>query len=186
MLIIFLLCAFRSGTDRYYLKKARGQKADGKDILFYLKLKNIPSLVAFYFNYWLRRFIVALLCFLPFVSVVLYLFYYVNKGRASLFISQALFFSALIFAANGIFYFFRFNSFLFLSRYCFSSGSFTSLRKLFDFSFCKLEGRRGVVLRKKLSFIGWFLSCFLVFPVAFVRSYYMETMASLANELMQD
>ena len=186
MLIIFLLCAFRSGTDRYYLKKARGQKADGKDILFYLRLKNIPSLLAFYFNYWLRRLLVVLLCFFPFASVMLYLFYYINKGRASLPVSQALFFSALVFAVNGVFYFFRFNSFLFLSRYCFSSGAFSSLKKLFDFSFYRLEGRRGVVLRKKFSFIGWFLSCFFVFPVAFVRSYYMETMAKLANELMQD
>ena len=186
MLIIFLLCAFRSGTDRYYLKKARGQKADGKDILFYLRLKNIPSLLAFYFIFWLRRLLIALLCFLPLALVMLYLFYYINKGRASLSVAQALLFSALVFAVNGIFYFFRFNSFLFLSRYCFSSGNFSSLRRLFDFSFERLEGRRGVVLRKKLGFIGWFLSCFLVFPVAFVRSYYMETMARLADELMQD
>lgn len=186
MLIIFLLCAFRSGTDRYYMKKTRGERVDGKDILFYFSPKNIPSLVLFYLNYWLRRLLIALFCFLPFAAVMLYLFYYVNRGRASLFVSQALLFSALVFAVNGVFYFFRFNSFLFLARYCFSSGAYDSVGKLFDLCYRKLEGKRGAVFRKKLGFAGWFLSCLLVFPVVFVRSYYMETMAKLANKLMTD
>ncbi len=186
MLVIFILCAFRSGTDRYYLKKARGEEVKGKELLYYLMPKNIPSLVAFYFGYWLRRILIALLCFFPSLVVLLYLFYYVNQREASLLVSAVLFFAALVFAVNGIFYFFRFSSFLFLSRYCFSSGAFTCLGKLFDFSYRQLEGKRGVVLRKKLGFVGWFLSCVLVFPVFFVRSYYMESMAKLANELMTD
>lgn len=186
MFVIFILCAFRSGADRYYLKKAKGEKSEGKDVFFYFRPKNIPSLAVFYLNYWLRRLLIAVLCFFPFVAAILYLFYYINQGRASLFVSGALLVSALAFAVNGIFFFYRLSSFLFLARYCFSSGSFINFRKLFDFSYCRLEGKRGIVLRKKLGFIGWFISCIFIFPVAFVRSYYMETMAKLANELMSD
>lgn len=186
MLVILILCAFRSGTDRYYLKKAKGEKTEGKDILFYFRPKNIPSLAVFYFNYWLRRVLIALLCFFPFIAVMLYLFYYINQGRASLLVSGALLFSALAFAVNGIFFFYRFSSFLFLARYCFCSGNFSNFRKLFDFSCRRLEGKRGIVLRKKLGFIGWFISCIFIFPVAFVRSYYMEALAKLASELMAD
>lgn len=184
MLLIFLLCAFRSGTDRYYLKKALGESVRGRDVLFYFRPENVPSLVRFYLCLWARRLVNLLLCFFPALLTLSGLFYYVLYGRASLRVSMLLFFSVLLLCANGFVYYLRLNSFLFLARYCFASGGFSKSRELFGFSYRRLEGKRGEVLRKKLGFAPWLLFCVLVFPVSFVRSYYMEEMAELASDLM--
>ena len=186
MIIIFLLCAFRSGTDRYYLKKVRGEKVRGKEILFYFKPRNSLRLIAFYLNFWLRKLILLLLCFAPFVLVSVYLVFYLENSDASAKVSLIVFFSAIVFAVNGIYFFIRLNSFLFLSRYYFASDKYVSFRQLFNYSYLHLEGKRRMLLRKRIGFIGWFASCVFVFPVAFVRSYYMEALADFASDLIED
>lgn len=186
MIIIFLLCAFRSGTDRYYLKKVRGDIVKGKEILFYFKPKNSLRLVIFYLNFWLRKLILLLLCFSPVILVSVYLVFYLENSDASAKVSLIIFFLAIVFAVNGIYFFVRLNSFLFLSRYYFASDKYITFRQLFDYSYLHLEGERRALLRKRLGFIGWFASCILVFPVAFVRSYYMETLADFAADLIED
>ena len=184
MLIILLLCAFRSGTDRYYLKKALGENVRGREVFFYLKPRNIFSLFRFYLGSWARRLAVIALCFLPCLAVTLSLVYYISYGRASLTVCTVLFFAVLVFAFNGFVYFFRFNSFFFLARFCFASGQFTSVKEIFSFSYKQIEGRRSQVLMKRLGFIPWFLSCVLVFPAFFVRAYYRESMTEFAAGLM--
>lgn len=184
MLIIFLLCAFRSGTDRYYLKKAHGERVRGREILFYFRPKNVPSLIGFYSALWLRRLVNGLLCFLPPVLSAVWLFYYAGYGRASLTVSTVMFFAVIVLSVNGLIYYLRLNSFLFLARYCFASGNFGSTRELFKASYSRIEGKRGEVLLRRMGFVPWLLSCVLVFPVSFVRSYYMEEMAELASDLM--
>lgn len=184
VLLIFFLCAFRSGTDRYYLKKVTGESVKGKEVFFYFRPKNSLSLILFYINYWLRRMGVLLLCFLPFSLVTLFLFRYLQKNNASMTVSMILLFSAIALAVNGAYYFFRLNSFLFPARYCFASGRYDSFRQLFNSSYRCMEGNAGSVFRKKLSFTGWFLLCFTVFPAVFVRNYYMEEMAEFASDLI--
>lgn len=186
MIIICLLCAFRSGTDRYYYNKSQGLKVGGRDILFYLRWKNILPLLCFYVNYWLRKLLLVFLCFLPAVLSFLALFVQLEKNDASLKVSMVLFFGGIILLCNGLFFFIRLNSFLFLSRYYFVSDKYSGFRELFDFSYRKIAKERGRVLRKRLGFIGWFLSCLLVFPAVFVRCYYRESMAALARDIIDN
>lgn len=186
MIIIFLYYAFRSGRDRYYLKKAGGEAVEGKELLYYFRPANSISLLAFYLNLWLRRLLIILLCFFPCVVCVLPFAVRLNGGNASLKVSVVLMFFAAVFFVNGACFFVRLNSFFFLARYYFASGSYSSLYKLFSLSYKKLKGKRAQVLKKRLSFMGWFLSCILIFPSAFVRSYYSESMARLAKELIED
>ena len=181
MILLILFCAFRSGADRFYLKRSAGFRAGGSDVFFYFKPRRLLILTAFYFNYYIRKLLVIAFCFLPFgVNVV-----FLNGLLSSEAPSKALVFVAAAFFVNGFIFFFRFNSFFFLARYCFATGNYKSFRQLFYFSVRGMTGRRGEVFRKKLSFIPWFFSCVFLLPISFVRSYYNQTMADLAADLMK-
>lgn len=185
MLLLILFCAFRSGSDRFYLKRAAGFKAGGKDVFFYFKSKRLFTLIAFYLNFYLRKLLVIAFCFFPFLVTVLFLNRLLAGSVASKGLTWVLIAVSATFFVNGLVFFFRFNSFFFLARYYFVSGGYKTFRQLFSFSFKQMAGRRGEVFRKRLSFVPWFFSCILLLPISFVRSYYNQSMADLAAYLME-
>ncbi len=186
MLLLFILCALRSGSDRYYLIKTQGNTVKGKEVFYFLRPSMLLSTLTFYLNYYLRKLFYILLCFAPSVVVAVLLFYYLKYGRASFAVAVVIFASAAVFFVNGIIYFLRFNALLFASRYYFACGNFTTFRQLFLSSARCIEDKRGVIFKERLRFAGWFLSCIFVFPVPFVQNYYRETMAHLADNLMEN
>lgn len=184
MLVLFLLCAFRSGSDRFYLRRAEGFDPDGKEVFFYFRPKNALSLAAFYLNLFGRRFLILLICFLPFAAVWGAFIACLGRGGLSLNVSRVLLVASALLFLNGVFYFIRFNGFFFLARYYFASGRYFSFRQLFRFSYKCIREKKLTVLKKRISFIGWFASCAFLLPVSFVRSYYNRSMAQLARDLM--
>lgn len=184
MLVLFLLCAFKSGSDRFYLRKAEGFDARGKEVFFYFRPKNALSLTAFYFNLYLRKLFVLLVCLLPSAAVIMFLLRQIEKGGFSLEQSRILFAAAAVLFVTGIYYYIRFNGFFFLARYLFASGRYFNLRQLFAFSYGCIKNNKMKVLKKRLSFAGWFFLCIFLLPVSFVRSHYNRSMAELADELM--
>ena len=184
MLVLFLLCAFKSGTDRFYLRKAEGFGTKGSEMFFYFRPKNALRLIAFYFNLYLRKLLILTVCFTPFFAVMLFLFLQLERGGYSLSASLVIFISAVVLFVNGACYFIRLNGFFFLARYYFASGKYFSFRQLFSFSYKLIRTKKLTVLKKRLFFIGWFACCIFLLPVSFVRSHYNRSMAQLAHDLM--
>ena len=185
MLILFLLIAFRSGSDRYYLKKAAGLRSGGKDVLYYLRLKNIRGLLAFNLCLYALKLLILLFSFLPF-SVCLSAFLYSGgQGSVSLSLLRISLFTELLLFLFGTVFFLRLNSFLFPARYCFASGNYKSIKGLFRFSYACMQGNRQRVFKRRLSFIPWFFSCVFLLPIGFVRAYYHQSMADIAADLIQ-
>lgn len=185
MLLLFLFCAFRSGTDRYYYKKACNIKADGRDAVFYFRPSNSFSLLKFYLNFYVRKLFLFLLCFLPSFLSLAALTYYIRNLRASFTVSLIALLIASALLINGVIFFIRFNSLFFAARYCFVSGLFSDCRQIFSFSFKCIEGKNREVFMKKISFIPWFLCCIFLLPISFVRSFYNQTMAETAKDLIK-
>lgn len=52
-------------------------------------------------------------------------------------------------------------------------------------SITRMENNQGRALLFQLSFLPWFLLCFLLFPIAYVWPYYMQSRAVFAQTLMQ-
>ena len=185
MLVLLLFCAFKSGADRYYLKKAAGLRAYGKDVFYYFGYKNIFRLVLFYLSLFTLKLLLLLFSFLPFIICAFTVNHLLNQGS----ISATLFNMLVIFTAvlfiHGLIFFFRFNSFLFIARYRFATGHPEKMKELFIFSFKCVEGKRREIFYKKLSFLPWVASCVLLLPIGFVRSYYSQSMAELAADLMK-
>lgn len=184
MLILFLLCAFKSGSDRFYLRKAEGFDAKGKEVFFYFRPKNALSLAAFYFNLYIRKLLLFIVCFAPFAAVMAFLMSGLERGGFSLSAARILLAAATVLLVNGIYYFIRLNGFFFLARYFFASGRYFNLRQLFSFSYKCIRNKKFTVLKKRLSFIGWFAGCIFLLPISFVRSHYNRSMAQLASDLM--
>jgi len=185
VLVLFLLCAFRSGSDRFYLKRAVGIRSDGRDVLYYVRVKNALRLVLFYLCFYSLKLAVLALSFLPFIAAVLFTGTFVSGGEASALIFTVLLLLCAVLFFHAAVFFLRFNSFFFVSRYCFVTGRFAKMRDLFRFSFSCMQGNRRTVFLKKLSFIPWFFSCVLLLPISFVRSYYNQSMAYLACDLIE-
>lgn len=185
MLLLLLFCAFRSGSDRYYLKKAAGLSSGGKDVLYYLRGRNILSLVSFYLCLYSVKLILFLLSFLPFFTALYFALGVGPKHNMSLAVFKiGLLLCAALFV-HGAVLFVRLNSFLFPARYCFVTGNFKSISRLISFSYLCMQGNRKRVFRRKLSFIPWFLSCVFLLPAGFVRSYYNQSMADIAADLIE-
>ena len=185
MLVLFLLCAFRSGSDRFYLKKAVGIRGNGSDVLYYVRLKNALKLMLFYLCFYSMKLALLLVSFLPFIGALSVAVFLLSQGGMSALIFTVLLVLSAVLFVHGAVFFLRFNSFFFLSRYCFVTGRFEKMRSLFRFSFACIQGNRRAVFLKKLSFIPWFFSCVLLLPISFVRSYYNQSMAYLAADLIE-
>lgn len=183
--MLFLFCAFRSGSDRYYLKKAAGFRADGRDVLHYISLKNAVALIRFNLCLFAVKLSLLLFFFAPAAVCLWVLFNMVRQGSVSLSLFSITAFTAVLLLAHGTVFFLRFNSFLFTARYCFVTGNFNSLKTLFLFSRRCMEQNRKRVLIKKLSFIPWFITCIFLLPIGFVRSYYHQSMADIAADLIE-
>ncbi len=185
MLVLFLICAFRSGSDRFYLKRAVGITGEGRDVLYYVRPKNALRLAGFYLCFYLMKLAVLFSCLLPFiVSVVLTGSLAYGGGLSALAFTVLLLLCGALFLHGAVF-FIRFNSFFFVARYCFVTGRFRKMTALFRFSFMCIEQNRRAVFLKKLSFVPWFFSCVFLLPISFVRSYYNQSMAHLAADLIE-
>ena len=185
MLVLFLICAFRSGSDRFYLKRAAGLRGEGSDVLYFVRAKNALRLVLFYLCFYSMKLALLFLSFLPFIAVLMFTASFLNATGASALIFTVLVLLCAALFLHGAVFFFRFNSFFFVSRYCFVTERFLRMRDLFRFSFWCMQGNRRRVFLKKLSFIPWFFSCVFLLPISFVRSYYNQTMAYLAADLIE-
>ncbi len=185
MFILFLLCAFKSGSDRFYLKKAEGLSGTGKEVFYYFYPKNALSLLAFYLNLYTRKLMLFIICFAPSVAVTFFLMQRIVEKGFSLYASVVLLLASAMLFFNGLYYFIRLNGFFFLARYYFASGKYFSYRQLFSFCGKLIKNKKAAVLKKRLSFIPWFVLCIFLLPVSLVRSHYNLSMAQLAHDLME-
>lgn len=186
MLILALLGAFKSGSDRYYYKKAMNEKTDGREVFYYFSFKCFVKMTVFYLNLYARRFLIVLFCMLPFMLGVGYLYSVVSTHAVSLKLTVIMFLTCLALFFCGAVFFFRLNAFLFLARYCFVSDEFETNRQIFAFSYHAMNRNRSRLFKRRMAFVPWFASCVFLLPISFVRSYYNQSMAELASEYLQN
>ncbi len=177
------LKALKTGSDRYMLKKAQNVCASTKDIFYYFIPRQFFSL--FYVS--CRVLFLRLLLFI-FVNIptTLCMLLLLNLGRStfSAAVSFVLAAGCGAFFISGIYFYNKLSASLFLIPYYFIKGEFLSFRHLLSSSQNAMRGKTKSLLRLKMSFTGWFLSCVLILPCAYVWSYYNQTMAAYAEEIM--
>ncbi|MGN0448293.1 MAG: hypothetical protein ACI4GC_07090 [Acutalibacteraceae bacterium] len=178
-LFLFSVFSFRSGADRFFLRKAQGQGAKVGDFFYYLSPKRVVELFRFYLNFYIRKLILVLLCFTPFVISDVTLYLLVRNGDFSLNVTILLSLMNLLFLLNGMFFYYRFSVFLLISRFCFAGGKYLSQKHLFSVALHESEDIRKKLFKMRLSFSGWFLSCLLILPIGFVWGYFKQSVAAV-------
>ena len=185
LVLLFLLCAFRSGSDRYYLKKAAGYRSGGSDVFYYFNGKRVGKLITFYLGLYSVKLIIIFFSFLPFTLNFTFLYHMSLRDGMSLAIFKIMLILSIVLFVHGTVFFFRLNSFLFPARYCFVTDNFKGIKNIVLFSYLCMKHSRKMVLKRKLSFMPWFFSCVFLLPAAFVRSYYNQSMADIAADLIE-
>ncbi len=173
----------KTGSDRYMLKKAQNVRAGTKDIFYYFIPKQFFSLLYVSCRVFLLR---LLLFFLVNTPTLLCLLLLLNLGSKAFSAAVSLVLAAgcSAFFISGIYFYNKLSASLFLMPYYFIKGEFVSFRHLLSSSQNAMRGKTQSLLRLKVSFTGWFLSCLLILPCAYVWSYYNQTMAAYAEEIM--
>ncbi len=176
--------AIRTGTDRYMLKKAQGVHADTKDIFFYFAPRKFFSLFMLSFRLFIIRLILFLFCNIP-TAICTLLLFTLGRSTFSAAVSAVIAAGCLAFLISSVYYYSRLSSSLFLIRYYYIKGEYLNFRHLLSSSQNAMRSNTKALCRLKLSFAGWLMLCVLVFPIGYVWSYYKQTLAAWANEIMK-
>lgn len=183
--ILYLLASsFKTGCDRYMLKKAQNIHADTKDIFFYFKLKQFFSLARISIRLLSVKIIAFLFLNIPTI-LCLALLVYLGTSPFSAAVSLILGAGCLAFTINAIWFYNRLLSTMFLVRYYFIMGEYINFRHLLSSSQSSMCGKEKELIRLKRSFAGWVLSCAFILPIGYVWGYYNQTLAVYATQIIK-
>lgn len=187
LLLIFsaflIYSSARYGSDRFFLRKAQNQGASVKDFFCYFHPKRAFSAFFFELRFLTLKLAAALFCLSPAILCFLMLLN-LWKSTASVKVSVILLFSFVAFLINGIIFTSKIYSSLFLARYYYIEGKFVSFSHIISSSQSAMKEHKHTLRQLKLSFLGWFFLCLLIFPLGYVYSYYNQTLGVAANEFM--
>lgn len=186
--ILFLFCIFSAadmGLIRFFLRKAQKKGGKAKDLFFYFSPKQTAKLISFSVKTALLKFFILCICFMPFCFGSFLLFSLI-KNSASLSVSVVMLLSTLCFLLNGIVFYSLADSSLFLLKYYFANGEYLNFRHLVSSSQTQMKKHRRTLLKLRLSFMGWFLSCVFILPIGYVFSYFSQSKAVAASHFMAD
>ncbi len=184
LLIYIFVSSLKTGCNRYMLKKAQGIHADTKDIFFYFKGKSFFSLAFFSFRlFWVKALIFTLFNIPSILCLALLLAFSTHAFSAAVSLILAIGFAA--FTLNGVRFYKKLTSTLFLAEYYFIKGEYINFRHLLSSSQSAMKGKSAELLRLKGSFLGWIFSCAFILPIGYVWGYYNQTLAAYANEIMK-
>lgn len=182
--VIFLFCSVVSlGTDRFFLRKAQNRGGGVKDIFYYFHPKKVFSAAAFVLRLFAVKLLLLIFCNTP-TFLCLFLLVSIWQTSASVKVSLILLVSILAFAANGMYFYCKISSSLFLSRYYYIEGIFLNFRHIISCSQNTMKDKKKTLSKLRISFWGWFISCLLVFPAVYVFCYYRQTLSVAANDFM--
>lgn len=189
--VFFLLILFgayssvRLGTKRYLFRKAVKKKPRAKDIFFYFSPKNFFMAFFYSLRITLIKLLIFIFCLFP-SAVCFFMMERFSRQGVSALVCISLAVTALCLCVNGGVFYSLFNSSFFLCDYYFIDGAYVSFRHIVSLSQRYMKGKNTLLTRMKLSFSGWFVLCFLILPVAYVWSYYNQSLAVAAAEFMKE
>lgn len=173
------------GFTRYFLRKAERSGGSVKDLFFYFAPEKAIKLLGFSVRFTLMKILLLLLCFMPF-SVNLLIFISLSESSVSLKVSVVMLISALMFFLSGCVFYLEFADSLFLVKYYYAKGEYLTFRQLVSASQSQMKSFRKSLVKLRLSFSLWLIFSLCFFPSAYVFSYYSQSKAVLASEIMKD
>ncbi len=176
--------AMRLGAKRFFFKKAQRKNPTSKDIFFYFRPGKFLKCIYYCLRIEIVRCTVFLLFLLP-CAICVWLMYVFSVSGVSALVCLSLFVTAVCLFINGTAFYALFFSSFFLCDYYFIEGSFISFKHLIASSQKMMRKRKKLLMKLRLSFIGWFIMCIFIFPLPYVWSYYNQSLAVAAENFME-
>lgn len=186
VVMILVFCVFSAadmGLRRFFLRKAQRKGGSVKDLFFYFNPRETVRLICFSVKMTFMKAALLTLYFLPFL-LSLFLLLSLIRNSASLNVSVVMLLSTLCLFLNGIMFYSKMVSSLFLVKYYFVNGEYLDFRHLISSSQNQMKKHKKTLMKLKISFTGWFLSCIFLLPVGYVFSYFCQSKAVAAAEFM--
>lgn len=182
-IMLFTFSLSYLGLQRFFLRKAQRKGGRVKDLFFYFLPSESFSAFGFMCRYLLMKLFIYSFCYLPFFSGLLFMLRLL-KSSASLSVTVIMLFTVILLFINGSVFSLSAKHSLFLVKYYYISGNYVSFRQLVSNSQREMKKHRKSLLSLELSFVWWFLSCLLVFPLVYVFLYHGQSKAVFAAEIM--
>lgn len=183
--VLFLLCRGLSlGADRFMLKRAENSSAGAGDIFYYLTPKRVIGMCWFSLRFSMVKNVILITLLSPAI-ICAYVFYTISSAGFSAAVCAIFGAFAIVFILSAIISYRYICDSYFLVRYRFIKGTGLNFFNLLSQSQSDM-GKRVQSLRKlRRGFVGWILLCVLIFPIPYVWSYYRQTKACFAAEIMK-
>lgn len=185
VLMAFIFSISYLGVQRFFLRKAERKGGKVKDIFFYFLPSESFQAFGFVCRYLLMKLFIYTVCYLPFLLGMGFMLRLL-KSTASLSITLLMLFTVILLFINGSVFALSVRHSLFLVKYYYINGSCISFGQLVANSQREMKKHRKSLLSLELSFVWWFLSCILVFPLVYVFLYYGQSKAVFAAEIMNE
>lgn len=184
ILSTLIYSALSMGADRFMLKRAENIVAGAGDIFYYFRPEKLISMCFFHICLGIRKSVILLFLSIPSaVSAVVFLVLSDRGFSAAVCGIFAAF--TIVFIIVQLFTFRRISDTCFAARYMFIKGEYLNKRQLLAASQNSTVPHIKKLRQLRCSFSGWFLLCLLILPLPYVWSYYRQSKACLAAEILK-
>ena len=180
------LCVYSSvsvGEKAWYNGVTANKANYSRRLFFWFRPKNSFRALRFHFSLFFIKLSLAILFFLPCISLIWSIYYLSGTGGLELYLFISLAAGSLIFGISGLIFYFVAVQRYFIAEYLFSSdprlGVFTAINQSKNL----LDGHIFEIVKFKLSFLPWFFGCLAVIPAFYFIPYYKESCCVVAKRI---
>lgn len=171
------------GIDRFMLKRAENVVSGAGDIFYYIAPKRVLGMSIFMLRLTLTKISVILLLLVPAI-VCGYIFGSISLAGFSAAVCCAFGAFTIIFVLLALKTYGDICDSFFLVRYRYINGTGLNFGNMISQSQYDMSSKAHNLKKLRRSFVGWFALCVLILPIPYVWSYYRQTKACFAAEII--
>ena len=181
---VWLLSALRQGTAAWFLRCARGKRTSTAQVLYWIRHARSLKSRALHVAIRIRKTGWFVLFQIPCAALLVIWYYCRSRGRISGLPSYITLGGAVLCGVVGIVFTLLLCQQYGLGLYLLADDPSLTVRDAVRKSRAYMQPHCGKLLRLKLSFLPWFLSCVLIIPIVYVAPYYCQSVACRLADIL--
>ena len=177
------LAPFKFGREIWFFENAKKTRLPVKNLFAFYSMKKSLNTIKFILFLQLKKMFVTFLFLLPSLIIGGYIVYSLSEGIGKKMLIS-LFVSSVLLFLSGLFFSFVFVQRYFLAGYIFYENDRSRVKDIINLSVKVMENKCFETAFLKISFVGWFLLCLLVFPTFYVYPFYKLSISAKALSLL--
>ncbi len=176
----FIICGYLRRRVFYNSSKRKRELK----VLFFFDLKLQLKIIYLHIFRFIINFIEFAFYILPSFAVLLIVLYFLSNGMSAVLFYASVLLFAVLFITGLIFFFASVQRLTFLDEVICAHPSLSCVETV-KYLIRRTQYGKFSVLKFKMSFFGWFLSCVFVLPIVFVSAYYTRSLEIYAKSVLK-